>query len=430
MPVSATRGPLPAWLPAVLVLAVALALLGVIEPHVGADTPRYLDLGRRMLAAWRGLCAEDGCGLAVDTMFPSYALSGAYLSALVRVFALDAPLAVVLANCLCFAGAAWFVALGWRRLCPRAGRSWLPALAMAAYVLLGLPDVLLWSYWILAESLFLLVCAACIVVAALALHGATWRPWLAALALAVTALFVRPTAMVLLPLLLVGILAWRVRGDARRQRRRLWLAAAVAVVLALALVPLLAWLRLGQADLFSPLPRGLRFPLEQVAWFYQHGWVVADQPDTYRGRPDGFLDLVTVGLLRLGYFLLPLKSTFSTAHNVVNGVYLLVTLVAVPLGVARLVRAGDGAVAGWLLLVVLGFALMHAVSVVSYGWRYQLPVMVPWWLLMGIGLFPRARSADPGGRRRPREAAGAADHGGTFLEQHAVEGLSCRPRGG
>jgi hypothetical protein len=91
-------------------------------------------------------------------------------------------------------------------------------------------------------------------------------------------------------------------------------------------------------------------------------------------------------------------------HNAVNLVYVVLTWPLAVVGAIRLLRADDPLrrMTGlFLLMVAYSYALLHSVTLVSYDWRYQLPAIVPYWVLAGCGYCHLMDLVAAGWRGRP-----------------------------
>jgi len=385
-------------LAAIASLSILAAGLAVFDPRESVDTRRYLELGERLAAAWRSDCGADPCDLERSTMFPSYVVSSFYLWSIDRLFP-DSPLiAAAVANMVLFAFATALVFRTWLLL-PQPGSTDAGlTLCVGLCVIFGMPIVPLWSYWMLSETLFLLIVAGFILSVVQALIRRRPVYWAMAAVIACIGVFTRPPGL-LLPFLLLAafMLAWRSCNPVTVRKRTTGLAL-LGAGMAFIVIPLFFSIFTGDTSFAGYLPEHIRFKILQAAHFYREGWVVADQPDTYVSNDGSFTDYLWITVRRFAYYFLPIKSTFSLPHNLLNAVYLMLALPGLLVGVRNLLRTGKQTTetACWLLLTALLFGLLHSVTLVSYEWRYQVPAMVPLWLLAGVGLMSLAEN----GRQR------------------------------
>ncbi len=377
-------------LAALVSLVLLLAGLTVFPPRSGLDTHRFVEFGQSLVDAYRGECPAADCAIGADPMYPGYIVSSLYLRSISAAFPGSALLAATVFNALFFAAVAFIMFNAWQRLVPVSGERPFAVLAIGLYVLFGLPDVALWSYWMLSESLFLFVVSGCVYWVIRAMLFATPTAWSAAFVFAACGFFVRPTGIVLVPLVLAAFfLSADDRADRSRALRRFAAFVAAGLVATFVVAPLVVYLVLSGSDMFAALPVFLERLVRQAAWFFSEGWIVADQPATYVEKPETVFDIVFISLRRVAYYYLPVKSSFSLLHNVINAVYLVVAAGAGVLGFRTLYRGNDrtASIALWLVLVALCYGLLHALTIVSYEWRYQVPAMVPVWIFAGVGLL-------------------------------------------
>jgi len=293
--------------------------------------------------------------------------------------------AFVYLNILLFGLTVFFVFKIWRLVQPRFADNWIIALLIGLGVIFGLLDVPLWSYWILTDNMFLTVVTGFVYFVVWAVARGSKGAWLGASFICVFALLVRPTAVVL-PLIFAlafpAVVATRKWGG----RGTLVLMVCLAGIVFF-YIPWLVYLELNGASVVRPVSFLLSDKIVQALPFYKNGWVVANQADTYQTGATDYLDFVKITLLRFGYYYIPVKSTYSFVHNIVNSIYWVSVLVIGYIGWRGLMRGSieRQAVASWLVLFAFFYGLLHAVTVVSYEWRYQLPAMIPVWVMAGIG---------------------------------------------
>ncbi|MDH3377593.1 MAG: hypothetical protein OEQ39_11640 [Gammaproteobacteria bacterium] len=215
------------------------------------------------------------------------------------------------------------------------------------------------------------------------------RCWLGAFAVAAVALFVRPTGVAVMSLVIAAALYV---GLHRRLRSPVVLAAALIVLPALFAVTI--W------------PYIITLNMEGVAWAdrivpndvynkYIGGVVVGIRPETYVVNPGSYGDFIEITLRRFSYYFVPLRSGYSLLHLGVNIAYIVYLWFLLYSGWRSLRAAGPPA-ARLAFLVVLGsyyFGVFHAMTFVE-DWRYELPLWPGLWLLAGFGLLDRLGMLD------------------------------------
>lgn len=371
-------------------LAILLAGLTVFAPRTSVDTHRFVEFGQSLVDAYHGVCATEDCDLHADPMYPGYIVSSLYLHSIVTTFPGSAPTATAVFNSLLFAVVTFLVFRVWQRLSPVTEFRPIVSLVVGLYVLFGLPDVAMWSYWMLSESLFLLAVVSVVYSVTRALMSGSATAWVTAAMLATCGFFVRPTGVVLLPLVFAAfLLSGYGRSGVSHAPRWFMILALAGIFVAFVVGPLVVHLVLSGSDAFAALPAYFHRLLKQAAWFFREGWIIADQPDSYVATPETILDIVGMSLRRFAYYYLPVKTSFSSFHNIVNAVYLIVAVGGGGWGFRILCHRSrqTASVALWLVLFALCYGLLHSLTIVSYEWRYQVPAMVPLWILAGVGLM-------------------------------------------
>lgn len=396
-----------------LSLAVLLAGASVRGMYMGDnayayfnDTNSYLHAGDRIIAWLLAGASEE---LGGSSRFPFYVIPSVLLSGIHD--ALEAGAAgVIVLNAVLFSItvslAVWFwttVHGTWDEAWSR--RGFFMAAAGGLYIMFGLPDAFLWSYAILTDIIFTFWVSVFVVAVAGAIVKGGRFLWIVALIAALTAPFVRPTGF-LLPLLLVyaAALVWVYRKGTSVKVASL-VSIGVATVLAFVIFPGVVLLAMKKYWLIKSLAPD---PLDDyLAWtvsFFRHGIVVKTRVELLLDSPPSYLEIIRIMLHRLLYYWVPIRfgdRPYSMMHNVVNAVYIVAVLPLFFVGATRLFQDGRTIALAALFLLMVGyaFALMHAMTLVGFDWRYQVPAMVPFWLFAGCGLYSllgrAARSRTP-----------------------------------
>lgn len=384
------------FLASLAVLAAGWIMKGDVEAAIRPDSDDFVRAGRAILS-W---IASGGAGFeAVEShpvfphyFIPSVVLAGVYTyfdDPVVKVVALNAVLFSVLVVLLY---QFWIMVHGsWSRWAGRQG--FMAAGVGGFYIIFGLPDPFLLSYTVLTDIFSLFWVSVFVVATTRGILEGGRMAWIVALCMAVTALYVRPTGVVL-PVLLVYVLL--VRSLAERGMRARTLAVVsigVPLVITLLMVPWLVSMKINGADwIDAVVPDLLRQEFRQAVYFFERGIVVSDRLETYVGTPDGYMDVLEMILKRLFYYWIPLRlgeAPYTLTHNIVNLVYVLAVWPLMIIGIRRMIAADRRCRIAvlFLVMVALSYALLHSVTLLSFDWRYQLPAMVPLWMLAGVGLF-------------------------------------------
>ncbi len=380
------------WVSIVLLLAG-----GVIKgPFIGQDTDGYLRLGRKLVGF---LSSGEYSFEQVRRMFifPHYLIATFYLYGIHDYLRLG-EWGVVVANSVLFSTLVAMVFSLWVTICGLTIRAWgvgslAAGLAGGLYIVFGLPDGFLWSYGVLTDMLFLFWVGAFVYCTTMAILEARGGMWLAALLLAMTAPFVRPTGMIVPLLFLFALAVHAVPAIRRYPGTTAVLSLAIPVVFVFAVVPWLVLMEVNpDTDARRFVPGLLTGPFLQSVHFFKQGVIVAHRVELDMAGVLSYMDILKAIVYRLIYYWVPVRSggsAYSALHNMVNVVYMIVALPLLLRGIRRLVNGSPAhrAVLLFLLMVAVGYALQHAVTLVAFDWRYQVPAMVPLWILVGCGFY-------------------------------------------
>jgi hypothetical protein len=267
-----------------------------------------------------------------------------------------------------------------------AGR--LTSIIAGFYIIYGLPDGFLWSYYVLTDVIFLFVVVVFIVMTVMGMLQKCHSCWIVAFIAATTAPFVRPTGILLPFLFLFALMLVFARSSSRTLTCLEVLSIIGPGLFVLVIVPWLVSSHLqGQNWVYSMLPDVVEAHFNQALHYFKQGWVVANRPSTYVEEPLSYFDIVNIIVRRLIYFFVPLRVGYSNIHNYVNSIYM---LLAVPMMVIGLKNMGGRRidyrkVRLFLVFMAYAYGLLHAITLLSFDWRYQVPAMVPLWILASGG---------------------------------------------
>jgi hypothetical protein len=408
-------GARPAVLLPVILFCLSLALLGfgaVIKgPIYGVDSKGYLTVGGKFLQ-WMAHGPPEGHHLDELFIVPNYVISTVVLTGIHSSLGAGAAGVVILNSLLyslvvCMVFSMCNALYGvYGRIEGAAGVS--AFLLGGLYIVFGLPDAFQWSYAVLTDAMFAFWVAVFVFATVRGLLEARRGMWMLSAVMAIAAPFVRPPG-ILVPLLYLFALGIHVL-PAMRQRFAGLVIASVAVPAALVFVviPWLVTMAAGDPSFPSHWILGpVRGYFMQMVVFFSHGTVVADRLQFPVSEPVTYLEVVKMIVIRLAYFWVPLRVgaiPYSAMHNAVNLVYVVLTWPLAVVGAIRLLRADDPLrrMTGlFLLMVAYSYALLHSVTLVSYDWRYQLPAIVPYWVLAGCGYCHLMDLVAAGWRGRP-----------------------------
>lgn len=380
-----------------LLLCAGFLVKGVF---ISVDTDDFLSAGQRFI---EGIPA-GAAGLEEirnHTLFPHYLISSMLMSGI--YWYLDGgAVGVVIFNATLFSLIVCMMFSIWGMVCGDRDWRWRNGFFVVGtgggfYIMFGLPDVFLWSYAVLTDTIFLFWVAAFVFCIVKGLLEKGRLMWSLAFLLCVTAPFVRPTGMVM-PLLYLFALSLKC-VPAMRSHFKTAFAASMLVPVALVLI-VVPWLVLtavnDPAAVDELIPDAMKGHFLQSVHFFKEGVIISNRFEVDYGGPLSYLDIVKTICYRLGYYWVPVRlgeTPYSVIHNIVNSVYILAGWPLVAAGARSLLRAGKerGLVLLFLAMVATGYALLHSVTLVSFDWRYQLPGMVPFWVVAGCGFYSLLR---------------------------------------
>lgn len=380
----------------VVLLAAGWTVKGDIEEAVRPDSDDFVRAGEAMIY-WIVTGGSNYEAMQSHPVFPHYFVSSVAIAA-VHMYFSDPVLTVVALNAVLFSLLVvllyqlWITVHGtWTHWGGK--RGFVVGGIGGFYIVFGLPDAFLLSYTVLTDIIFLFWVTVFVVAASRGILDGSWKAWLIALVVAAAAPYVRPTG-VLLPVLFVYALLVAMlmqRGTKGSVIAAVSIGAPVAVTLLV--VPWIVSAKInGAVWVNTVVPDLFQREFNQAVYFFETGMVVSNRPETYIQSPSSFLDVLKIIVYRIIYYWVPLRlgeAPYSVVHNIVNLAYMVVTWPLMIVGIWRLAGIGRSYRALVLLLVMVGlaYALLHSITLLSFGWRYQLPAMVPLWILAGVGLF-------------------------------------------
>lgn len=384
---------------ALFCISLLMLLAGALwrGPFVSIDSHAFLSVGHRLIALLLGGPATGG--IWRSSLVPHYMISSILLSAAYSYTDLK-EWGVVALNSVLFSAAVCMVFAVWQIARDSASREWinpysLPGIGIGLYIIYGLPDVFLWSYAILTDIIFLFWVAGFVVVVCKCLQQGSARNWLLAFLISVTAPFVRPTGLIL-PLVFIGSVGLRSISMSRTGFRLcLTLTLALPAIFVLVIVPMLVVSTAGGGAAGAFLPPFLAKPFFQAVYFFSHGIVISNRFEVPLSGALSYSDVVRMEVYRLLYYWVPIRLgavPYSTVHNCVNLIYMVVTIPLLVVGAKELIgsTAAHRRIFLFLVMTAYGYALLQALTLVSFDWRYQLPAMIPFWIVTGCGAFSLA----------------------------------------
>ena len=374
----------------VFVVHAAVVFLVIGAPRMGVDSGWYADAADHLIAA--GFDYREFSQRVSSVPPPIFYLQFVLVTALCKL-ALGASwaLGVVVVNLV----AESLVAVQLVRLVHDLTRDVAAAVfALALYLVAS--DVVLWSAYVLSDSIFLLLSFSLfswtvrMFWAERAAPG--WRAWAILGSLFVLTVTQRPLGFVVLPA--IGLAIW-----SRSRFGRLpppWPAVSLAGLVLLAIVPAVGFLVvLRNEALWAGL--GSMMPLRHFAEMYREGTVVYSRPETAVSAPHSLTGYIFVAVVKFWYFFAFSAAGFSRSHAILKSVFFVPAYAFAVAALYALARGGAGVDPGrrWVPAVaaafIVCFAVFHALTEVDFDWRYRVPVIPHLVLLAAIGLSVTVR---------------------------------------
>jgi hypothetical protein len=364
-----------------LIAFVVLASLGiVVGPRMGGDSSGYIDGGRMF---WANLLAGRPGDVSPTQWL--YAVPMLVIGGGSWLLGTSFPPAFVALNCGVFAVMVWLQVRTWQRLVPvnaQDVRGLIVAVACGLGLITGLPYVPYWNYYILSDVLFLGWVGFFWFALVRTLVNELRHGWSLTAAIAAAAMLMRPTAFMLVGFWVMARLYAASRGRSAAR----WIVPALFVAPALYALLVFPWL-VYEKGRGAPVPAAMA-PALLVSLFHD-GVVVGARFETYRPKPVEYGDFVAIAVARLAYFYIPVRAGYSALHKILSVGWACLAVALISIGWNFLRRTGGAyaSVATLALLFCWLFALGHAMIVVDYDWRYQLPPMIAAWTLGGCGVI-------------------------------------------
>lgn len=385
-------------LPALFCISLMLLLAGawVRGVYLASDSDAFLYAGQRFI---EGIAAGGPAfeGIRDAKLFPHYFISSMLLSGIYRY--LDAGvIGVAVFNSILFSLIVCMVFSIWETVCGdrvrgRADGAFVLGAAGGLYIIFGLPDVFLWSYFVLTDTIFLFWITGftfCIVKGLLEQRRSMW---VLGFLMCITAPFVRPTGIIV-PVIYLYALYLNFGPGIRSHFRTVVVISVLApAFFVFFVVPWLVLMAVNDAAAVDTLiPEAIRRHFFQAVHFFKEGVIISTRLEVDSSAPLSYFDIVQSICYRLGYYWVPIRlgeRPYSTVHNLVNTLYIIIAWPLLAAGIWRLLNAGRDCMLALLFLVMVAYsyALLHSVTLVSFDWRYQLPAMVPFWILAGCGFY-------------------------------------------
>lgn len=381
----------------VFVVHGAVVFLWLGGPRMGGDSGWYADAADQLIAS--AFNYREFSQRVSSVPPPLFYFQFVLVTALCKmIFGASWAVAVVAVNLV----AESLVAVQVVRLTSRLTRD-TSATAFALALYLVASDIVLWTAYVLTDSIFLLLTFSLfywtVRMFSAERESQGWRDWVVLAGLFVLTVTQRPVGLVLLP-----AVGWAVYQRSRPGRLpRPWPVFSLAGLVLLAMAAALGYVALLRDDALLSGPLASIAPLHHYAELYRDGSIVYSRPETYVSPPDSLMGYLLVSVLRFSYFFAFLAAGFSTSHTLLMVAFYLPAYIFAVVGLYALARRRATVDRGseWVLALAAAFvgcfAFFHAHTEVDFDWRYRVPVLPHLVLLAAVGVSAVARMA----RRSP-----------------------------
>lgn len=385
-------------IPYLILFCVSLCVLGagaiVKGPFISLDSDDLLRAGDKIIS-WVQMGEPSYAKLNELLLFPQYAISCTLISTayMVRqetgVIVLNS---VLFSLTVCLVFSVWCSIYGnWESWTGK--RGFVVGAAVGLYIVFGLPDAFLWSYAVLTDIVFLFWVAMFVAATTQGLlrHSVYW--WLLALFVALTAPFVRPTGFILPLLFLYALGLFWISSLVQNLRSLILVSLLTPAVFAFLVVPWLVIMEINAQPMVERLiPDFLEGHFLQSVYYFQNGTIISNRYEIELDTTASYLTVLYTIICRLGYYWIPLRFgelPYSLVHNIINLIYMILAVPMLYKGTRVLASHSRtfATIALFLIMVSYSYAILHSITLVSFDWRYQLPAMIPLWILFGCGVF-------------------------------------------
>lgn len=370
-----------AWLPFAFVAATQLFLLYRLGTGLSSDVVRYSGFADQLVANHWNFS---------ETLAPNFGPRLLHIAFITVVALLKTVagskwmLALAIINIVCHSLTAVLIGRATSRLSGSAIAGVTSLLLFA-----GCYEVFSWPRWALSDPSFVfLSLLAWLWFARLAVREhASSTDFVAPVAVAMTLVLYRPSALALIPIALALPLVRRPEW-----KRRLLVLTIAAIASSWLLT---AWI-LTTPERWAGGKLGRA--VERLSTETKRGEVVIQRPETFIAGVDSTPDMLHVFAARFIRFFQFTSASFSKGHNLLN-IAIFTPIYALYLAAIALLLRGrlspaEATHARLSLLWTIAFAQLHALTQLDYDWRYRLPVMAPMLIAGGVALARLLRTGN------------------------------------
>lgn len=261
---------------------------------------------------------------------------------------------------------------------------------LAAWLTAGLyifgPEIMPWSRYVLGDSSYVFLNFLIFYLIAklfLDVHKAVFKNWAIIFLVLLFSCFYRPTGLVMVPFVLFSMYL-KIRKKAIR-----WNIFFVYFT-CLALISIIIHAMIMKDIGLWPLEFGKDYLKDCVVGSYQKGIVVYQRLHTYHQTPVKLMDYIFITIDKFASFFYFSDKMFSFKHNFINYIFftpLYALFILGGLGTAkRMDDTNRRSLIALCTIVIIGYALLYAMTLTDFDWRYRLPIMPYIIFVSGVGL--------------------------------------------
>ena len=361
------------WIPIlVYLIALTVNLLFVIisGPNMGGDSGRYYVHANTLLSG-------DSLNTSVMLLYGGYVgvvalakiIAGESVNYVWLIIIFQATLSASIPVMLYFSG----------RIIKPDSNPYIMA-GLSLFLGVGCYDHLLWTRYILTDSIFITLMVLVIYSIVRGIYTDTW--WTAFI-IGMLVFPFRPPLQIVFVLVTIAWIWWFIARLKGFDHRQFLVQIMITVFIVFCLVVFYAWLTMN-----PPSGDGIiAIFVQKFKVLNDYGIVVCDRPHTYHSPPEGMGDYMFLILDRFYHMFVFHYSEYSFIHKVFCWLYFPIYYLIALFGAYQLITRRnrfsykDYLLVGNMFLLVNVFSLFYAFQGLSYGWRYQLSNMPAIWLL-------------------------------------------------
>ena len=245
-------------------------------------------------------------------------------------------------------------------------------------------EIMLWSRFALSDISYMFLnflIFYLIARAFLANNDHRARYWVVILFVFLANIFYRPTAIVMIPVVLFAFYLYNRKKDMKWKIFFVFLSFFVVISMLI---------HAAVIKNMCSLPPGKSILGDFAVFLYQKGIVIHDRPHTYHHVPSALLDYFFITTDKFIHYFYFLDQSFSLKHKVVNCMFFVPLYGLSVLGVISAAREQNNSIKRSLValsvIVIVSYSLFHSVTLIDFDWRYRLPILPYMLFISGLGI--------------------------------------------